>query len=767
MQAKHSRILGSIISRLAFDAERNNHTDWLCDRLFLRVMSSAGCRAERILASLLKEWEIHRIKSRIARRIDAQPQTEAVERGTFFETLTTRLMQMAEVDQMLDTAHVLCLVMSDPSTISKGVLEMYGVTVEEVTERMLYTDADEDNSVIINSAPLLERSIPITITSSLGVRRQERTTLERFSTDMTAAAERGDIDAVVGRDVEIERLIQILGRRKKNNPVLVGQAGVGKSSIVEGVALRIVAGQVPRALRGKRVLSLDLAALVAGTKYRGEFEERMNQIIEELRADPRIIIFIDEIHTIVGAGSTQGSLDAANILKPALARGELQCVGATTLDEYRENIERDAALERRFQKILVEPTTPRQTLQILRKIAPHYERHHSVRYTREALRACVELTDRYVSDRYFPDKAIDVMDEAGARAQMVAEGQQTVEIGVRHIEQIITLMTGIPMERVSQDEMSRLVSMRAGLEESVIGQTAAVDRVVRSIVRSRTGLKDPSKPIGVFMFVGPTGVGKTHLAEQLARRMFDRDDAMIRIDMSEYGQAHNVSRLIGSPPGYVGYGEGGQLTEAVRLQPYSVVLFDEVEKAHRDVFSLMLQLLDDGVLTDGLGRRVDFKNTIIIMTSNLGSHGAKVDARLVGYHTAGQVQSHRKPMTANYRKALEQHFAPEFINRLDDIVVFNRLSMDDIERIVDVELRLLCERAERLGYRLDLSPEARRHLAELGYEPQYGVRSLKRKIMEHIEEPLAQMIVEGRISPGDTVGVEYAAQGVELLVKAA
>lgn len=758
MQAKHSRTLGNIISRLAFDAERNNYTDWLCDRLFLRVVSSAGCRAERILASLLKEWEIHRLKSRIAREIDTTTQPQAPARGTFFDTLSAQLESVAGVSATLDTSAVLSLVLTDRNTISSRILEMYGVTEEDISEAALHTDENEDHFTFISSAPFTERTIPITTS-----RPQEPTLLERFATDLTATAARGGIDPIIGRDAEIERVIQILGRRKKNNPVLIGEAGVGKSAIVEGLALRITEGKVPPTLKGKRVLSLDIAALVAGTKYRGEFEERLGQILGELRADRNIIVFIDEIHTIVGAGSTQGSLDTANILKPALARGELQCVGATTLDEYREHIERDAALERRFQRIIVEPTTPAQTLRILRNIKTHYEQHHSVRYTDEALQACVELSERYITERHFPDKAIDVLDEAGARVHTTTHN--ITDITARHIEQVITLMTGIPVEQVSQDEMSRLMSMRSHLERTVIGQPSAVEKVVRSIIRSRTGLKDPSKPIGVFMFVGPTGVGKTHLASELGRKMFDHAGALIRIDMSEYSERHNISRLIGSPPGYVGYGEGGQLTEAVRRQPYSVVLFDEVEKAHGDVFNLMLQVLDDGVLTDGLGRKVDFKNTIIIMTSNIGSHPTERH-RSVGY-LARDKKHHSMPTHSDYRKALEQTFAPEFINRIDDIVVFDTLDTEAIEAIAELEFGRLCERAASLGYRIEISTQTLRHLATYGYQPHYGVRSLKRQITEHIEEPLAQMIIAGEIVAGDTIGIECLADELRLLVKAA
>jgi len=765
MQAKHSRTLGSIISRMAFDAERNNYTDWLSDRLFLRVLSSAGCRAETILSSLLKDWEIHRMKSRIEREIESTIQHNAPSRGTFFANLSDILDAIAGVDATLTTAHIVLMVLNDKHTISSRVLEMYGITVSAIEEKMFGIVEDEDTMVVRD--PRLfgsTSSLPINIADSVRSEKKE-SVLARFSTDLTEVARRGKIDVVIGREAEIERLIQVLGRRKKNNPVLIGEAGVGKSAIVEGLALRIVNNTVPRSLQGKRVLSLDVASLVAGTKYRGEFEERMSVILDELRSNKDIIVFIDEIHTIVGAGSTQGSLDTANILKPALARGEVQCIGATTFDEYRQSIERDAALERRFQKITVEPTTAEQTLRILQNIKVHYEQHHSVRYTDEALVACVELTQRYIADRHFPDKAIDVMDEAGARQQLFgAEDCRVVD--KQDIGRVITSITGIPVERVARSERGRLVGMNSELESVVIGQSEAVGKVVKAIFRSRSGLKDPNKPIGVFMFVGPTGVGKTHLAKELARRFFDNTDALIRIDMSEYSQQHNVSRLIGSPPGYVGYGEGGQLTEAVRRQPYSVILFDEIEKAHSEVYNLMLQLLDDGMLTDGNGRKVDFKNTIIIMTSNVGSANAVRRSQTVGYVTSANNRN-RVTAESEYRKALMETFAPEFINRIDDVVIFNTLQMVDIEAIVDLELSQLSRRAESLGYRIELSNDARRQLALWGYQPNYGVRSLKRTILERIEEPLAQMIVSGEISQGETVDIDYVEQELRLLVRAA
>ena len=758
MQAKHSRTLGGIISRMAFDAERNNYTDWLSDRLFLRVLSSAGCRAETILSSLLKDWEIHRMKSRIEREIESTIQHNAPSRGTFFANLSDILDAIAGVDATLTTAHIVLMVLNDKHTISSRVLEMYGITVSAIEEKMFGIVEDED-TMVVRDPRLFGSTSSLLINIADSVRSEKKeSVLALFSTDLTEVARRGNIDVVIGREAEIERLIQVLGRRKKNNPVLIGEAGVGKSAIVNNA--------VPRSLQGKRVLSLDVASLVAGTKYRGEFEERMSVILDELRSNKDIIVFIDEIHTIVGAGSTQGSLDTANILKPALARGEVQCIGATTFDEYRQSIERDAALERRFQKITVEPTTAEQTLRILQNIKVHYEQHHSVRYTDEALVACVELTQRYIADRHFPDKAIDVMDEAGARQQLFgAEDCRVVD--KQDIGRVITSITGIPVERVARSERGRLVGMNSELESVVIGQSEAVGKVVKAIFRSRSGLKDPNKPIGVFMFVGPTGVGKTHLAKELARRFFDSTDALIRIDMSEYSQQHNVSRLIGSPPGYVGYGEGGQLTEAVRRQPYSVVLFDEIEKAHSEVYNLMLQLLDDGMLTDGNGRKVDFKNTIIIMTSNVGSANAVRRSQTVGYVTSANNRNRELTAESEYRKALMETFAPEFINRIDDVMIFNTLQMVDIEAIVDLELSQLSRRAESLGYRIELSNDARRQLALWGYQPDYGVRSLKRTILERIEEPLAQMIVSGEISQGETVDIDYVEQELRLLVRAA
>ena len=635
--------------------------------------------------------------------------------------------------------------------------------------------------------------------------------LDKFGHDMTRAAQEGRLDPVVGRETEIERLAQILSRRKKNNPVLIGEPGVGKSAIVEGLALRIIHRQVPRVLFNKRVVALDMASIVAGTKYRGEFEERIKAILTELSKNKDVILFIDEIHTIVGAGNAQGSMDAANMLKPALARGELQCIGATTLDEYRVNIEKDGALERRFQKVMVEPTTAEQTLTILSNIKPKYEEHHNVSYTDAALEACVKLTDRYVSDRNFPDKAIDALDEAGARAHITTVAvpeeienleksieeatakkleaahsqnfelaavwrdraqkltseldeakrrweesleQNRVTVDDDRVAEVVAMMTGVPVQRVAQAEGLRLLEMGPTLHKAIIGQDDAIDKISKAIRRNRIGLKDPNKPIGTFMFLGPTGVGKTHLAKKLAEFLFDSSETLIRIDMSEYMEKFTVSRLVGAPPGYVGYDEGGQLTEQVRRRPYSVVLLDEIEKAHPDVFNLLLQVLDEGRLTDSMGRRIDFKNTIIIMTSNIGTRQLKDFGTGVGF-TTGNSQAEAAAQQAVIRKALNKAFSPEFLNRVDDIIMFEQLSRDAIFRIIDIELAGFRKRLTDLGYKLTLSDAAKDFIADKGYDPQFGARPLKRAIQKYLEDELAELILSSALLPGNEVIVDY------------
>ena len=813
---KISKTLEGVLARAAFNTAKAGITHSLKDHLAVELLREEGSLAFQLLASRLKEWEVYQIRLRIEHEITLPKPQEKADPETFYRAFADQLRDQAGTARSLSTAHALCAIAADPTTATARALEMYGITADVVAAELQKFAVGDDFRTEIQVHMLDFQS------ANRPDEKEEPHLLDKFGVNLTRMAREGRIDPVVGRDEEIERVVQILSRRKKNNPILIGEAGVGKSAIVEGLALRIASGEVPYTIAGKTLFSLDVSSLVAGTKFRGEFEERMQQLLDELRKAKDTIIFIDEIHTIVGAGSTQGSLDTANILKPALARGELQTIGATTLDEYRENIESDAALERRFQKVVVEPTTPEETLQILRNIAPHYERHHKVRYTEEALRACVALTERYITDRFFPDKAIDVLDEAGARVHLRAARepeelremetavgdvqrerreaveamvyekaasarmreialrskideqrsawrrtleQNPAEIGEAEIREVITFMTGIPAERVSDGEAGRLRTLYDHLSGRVVGQEDAVEKISRTIRRSRAGLKDEKRPIGVFLFVGPTGVGKTLLAKEVSKWLFDERMGLIRIDMSEYGEKHNVARLIGSPPGYVGYGEGGQLTEAVRRHPYSVVLFDEIEKAHPEVFNTLLQLFDEGHLTDGAGRKVDFRNTIIIMTSNVGSRAAAQKTTHVGYTTPSKNATELLAPQLEYRKALEQTFAPEFLNRIDDIVIFRTLETADVERIVELELEGLFARTRRLGYKVKITGGAKRRLAALGYEQRYGVRSLKRTLMEQVEDPLSSLIIDGRLHEGDTVVVEAdKSRGVRLRV---
>jgi ATP-dependent Clp protease ATP-binding subunit ClpC len=639
--------------------------------------------------------------------------------------------------------------------------------------------------------------------------------LDSFGTDLTKAAAEGKLDPCVGRDREIQRIIEILGRRKKNNPILIGEPGVGKSAIVEGLAQLIDKRHTSPMLFGKRIYTLDMTGIVAGTKYRGQFEERLKALMKELETNPDIIVFIDEIHTIIGAGSTPGSMDAANIMKPALARGTIQCIGATTLDEYRESIEKDGALERRFQKVLVEPTSNEETLQILHNIKDRYEQHHHVTYTDEALEACVKLTDRYVTDRFMPDKAIDALDETGSKVHLgnakippeiiekeqelvevkekksqavknqnyeLAAGYRDRQLQIEHdlqelnekwtngenetrqvvdadqVAEVVSMMTGVPAQRMAEQEGIRLKGMAVELKNNVIAQDAAIDKMVKAIQRNRVGLKEPNHPIGVFMFLGPTGVGKTYLAKKLAEFMFGSSDALIRIDMSEYTESFNTSRLIGAPPGYVGYGEGGQLTERVRRHPYSIVLLDEIEKAHSNVFNLLLQVLDEGRMTDGNGRLVDFRNTVIIMTSNAGTRQLKDFGRGVGFSagsTTGLMLNDKDKQNARdiVQKALSKQFSPEFLNRLDEIITFDQLDLDAIKRIIDVELKGLYQRIEQIGYHIDLSDEAKEFVASKGYDVQFGARPLKRAIQNYLEDGISDLIVNGNLEPGATIHI--------------
>jgi len=645
--------------------------------------------------------------------------------------------------------------------------------------------------------------------------------LDNFGIDLTKAAEEDRLDPIVGREIEIQRLAQILSRRKKNNPILIGEPGVGKSAIAEGLALRIIQRKVSRVLFDKRVVTLDLASIVAGTKYRGQFEERMKAILNELTKNPSIILFIDEIHTIVGAGGATGSLDAANMLKPALARGEIQCIGATTLDEYRQHIEKDGALERRFQKVMVDPTSPEETIDILMNIKERYEEHHNVNYTDDAIKACVNLTQRYISDRHLPDKAIDALDEAGSSVHIsnivvpdqIVELEKDIEVtkqdkiqAVKNqnfekaasyrdkekelldkldsekkkwekelsqnretvdeekVAEVVAMMTGVPVQRIAQAEGARLLKMADELRGSVIGQDEAISKVVKSIQRNRAGLKDPNKPIGTFVFLGPTGVGKTQMAKVLAEYLFESIDNLIRIDMSEYMEKFSVSRLVGAPPGYVGYEEGGQLTEKVRRKPYAVVLLDEIEKAHPDVFNIMLQVLDEGQLTDSLGRRVDFRNTIVIMTSNIGTRELKDFGQGVGFATKTRQDAANEYSKGVIQKALKRAFAPEFLNRIDDVVLFNTLSRDDIHKIIDIELKGLYERVSTLGFGIKLSEDAKDYVLDKGYDIQYGARPLKRAIQKYLEDPMAETIIKSTLVEGDTMLVDFDKENEEITV---
>ncbi len=711
----------------------------------------------------------------------------------------------------VESEHMLLAILREKDNDARTLLEQNAIHYDDimtavnpqtdVKDGFGFTDADEEDED--------------------DVRPQSKTTttkshaatpaLDNFGTDLTKIAKAGKLDPVVGREKEIERMAQILCRRKKNNPVLIGEPGVGKSAIVEGLALRIVNHQISRSLWNKRVIALDLAGVVAGTKYRGQFEERIRTIITELQRNPDIIVFIDEIHTLVGAGSAPGSMDAANMLKPALARGEIQCVGTTTLDEYRKTIEKDGALERRFQKILVDATTYEETIQILNNLKEHYEDYHSVTYTPEAIKACVAYTERYITDRSFPDKALDAMDEAGAREHIKdvpvseeildqehlimrltekkdkAASQQNFELAadyrdqlkqaedelalmqqkfaeeqknqrrivdVQQIAEVVSIMTGIPVQRIGEEENTRLRNLAPTLSSTVIGQDEAIKQIARAIQRSRVGLKDPKKPIGTFMFVGPTGVGKTYLAKKLAEEMFGNEDALIRIDMSEYMEKHNVSRMVGAPPGYVGYDEGGQLTERVRRKPYSIVLLDEIEKAHQDVFNLLLQVTDEGRLTDGNGTTVDFRNTIIIMTSNCGTRQLKDFGHGVGFATASDPALDKAFARSLIKKALQKQFAPEFLNRLDDIVFFDQLDEEAIRKIVNIELRPLKRRISDLGYNLQLTDEAKDFLGKKGYDAQYGARPLKRAVQNYLEDPICELLMSDEMPElGSTLSV--------------
>jgi ATP-dependent Clp protease ATP-binding subunit ClpC len=725
--------------------------------------------------------------------------------------------------ELIGTEHLLLAILKDENNLVTKLLAGKNVTYDIVKEeiRSIISSTSED----LPAQPLdilpkdeddddpEEGGKTFGSTSKKGSDSKSKTpVLDNFGRDITKAAEEGRLDPIVGRQKELERIAQILSRRKKNNPILIGEPGVGKSAIAEGLALRITQRKVSRALFNKRIVSLDLASLVAGTKYRGQFEERMKAVLNELEKNPDIILFIDEVHTIVGAGNASGSLDASNMFKPALARGEIQCIGATTLDEYRQYIEKDGALERRFQKVLVDPTNADETVEILNNIKEKYEDHHLVRYSDDAIKACVSLTNRYISDRYLPDKAIDALDESGARVhisnihvpaeiinietqieetrkkKMQAITSQKFEEAADHrdmerklqdaldkekrkweeqaqinreivteenVAEVVAMMTGIPVQRIAKNESDRLLNMEGELANSVIGQEEAIKKVVRSIRRNRAGLKDPNKPIGSFIFLGPTGVGKTHLAKVLAKYLFDTEDALVRIDMSEYMEKFAVSRLIGAPPGYVGYEEGGQLTEKIRRRPYSIVLLDEIEKAHPDVFHLLLQVLDDGLLTDSFGRRVDFKNTIVIMTSNIGSRQLKDFGQGVGFTTAAKQAASADHTRSVIENALKKSFAPEFLNRIDDVVIFDSLEREDIHKIIDIELSHLYERIKAMGYQIVVTEKAKDFICDKGWDAQFGARPLKRAIQKYVEDALAEEIIRTKLVNNDIINIDF------------
>lgn len=807
-------------------------------------LNSPQIGSEHLLLGLLREGTGKAYESLINLQIDLVQMKSAVENSIrhkytpcndesiSFNMEASRILKLCILEAKLqkcnkaDAEHMLLAMLKQQQNEAAMILGSYGITYDKILNSLSLRvdrpragfgldeeDEEDEHNSFSQSSHTTAGNLNNNQTQTTKTTRSTLDTpiLDNFSIDLTQAAEDGKLDPVVGREKEIERVAQILSRRKKNNPVLIGEPGVGKSAIVEGLALRIIQKKVSRILFNKRVVTLDMASVVAGTKYRGQFEERIRGILKELQKNPDIILFIDEIHTLVGAGSAAGSMDAANMLKPALARGEVQCIGATTLDEYRKNIEKDGALERRFQKIIVDPTTPEETLQILKNIKDRYEEHHNVMYTDEALEACVKLADRYITDRFFPDKAIDALDEAGSRVHIntisvpkeieeqekliddlkvkkadavklqnyelaasyrdqvsvhtsalevmkqkweesLKENRETVD--GEQIAEVVSMMSGIPVQKMAQTENVRLMGMKEELMGKVIGQDKAIETLVKAIRRSRIGLKDPNHPIGTFMFLGPTGVGKTHLAKKLAEFMFGSSDALIRIDMSEYMEKHTVSRMVGAPPGYVGYEEGGQLTEKVRRKPYSILLLDEIEKAHQDVFNILLQVLDEGRLTDSNGRVVNFKNTVIIMTSNIGTRQLKDFGQGIGFTsgTSGNLKEHSRSIIT---KALNKTFAPEFLNRLDEIINFDQLDMESLVKIVDIELEELYKRIENIGYKLVVEPEAKNFIAQKGYDVQYGARPLKRAIQTYVEDTLSEVILSGDIQEGDTILALY------------
>ncbi|MDP4265900.1 MAG: ATP-dependent Clp protease ATP-binding subunit [Bacteroidota bacterium] len=823
MEAKFSESVKDVMQYSKQEAIRLGNEYVGVEHIFLGILREGKSRAVQVLSLLGVDLDEIKRKIENAIRNDVSsstnqeniPLVRQAEKTLKITYLEARQFKSPEVG----TEHLLLSILKDDENIVTKSLILYGVDYQSVKDEIIDVSStndfnpksqypggadDETDEERGGFGPAGGKKISET--------KSKTPVLDNFGRDLTKLAEENKLDPVVGREKELERIAQILCRRKKNNPILIGEPGVGKSAIAEGLALRIMQRRVSRAMFDKRIITLDLASLVAGTKYRGQFEERMKAVINELEKNPDIILFIDEIHTIVGAGGASGSLDASNMFKPALARGDVQCIGATTLDEYRQYIEKDGALERRFQKVLIDPTSVDETVEILNNIKEKYEDHHLVKYSDEAIKACVSLTARYISDRCLPDKAIDAMDEAGSRVHItnihvpaeIIEVEKKIEeakkdktkaiqsqkyeeaarlrdiekkftdelekakrnweesarinreiVSEENVAQVVAMMTGVPVQRIAQNEGDRLSKMDEELEDSVIGQNDAIKKVVKAIQRNRAGLKDPGKPIGSFIFLGPTGVGKTHLAKVLSKYLFDSDDALIRIDMSEYMEKFAVSRLVGAPPGYVGYEEGGQLTEKVRRKPYSVILLDEIEKAHPDVFHILLQVLDDGILTDSLGRKVDFKNTIIIMTSNIGTRQLKEYGQGIGFSTSSKQQNKAGIAQSIIENALKKAFAPEFLNRIDDVVIFNSLERADIHKIIDIELRQLYKRLENLGYGVKLTEAVKDFIVEKGWDAQFGARPLKRAIQKYLEDALAEEIIKSKLHEGDVITIDY------------
>jgi ATP-dependent Clp protease ATP-binding subunit ClpC len=835
MEAKFSNRVKEVISLSREEALRLGHDYIGTEHLLLGIIREGEGVAVGVLKKLgvpldQVRVEVEKISKGTAthevKNLTNIPLTRASEKVLKITYLEAKVFKA----QLIGTEHLLLSILRDPDNLATQLLNKYDVAYDVVKEMLEYQhespmaasdtdDPDDDAGKMFGSAG---QGAGAGKQEKKGTEKSRTPVLDNFGRDLTRLAEDGKLDPIVGREKEIERVAQILSRRKKNNPILIGEPGVGKTAIAEGLALRIIQKKVSRVLFGKRVVTLDLASLVAGTKYRGQFEERMKAVMNELEKSADVILFIDELHTIVGAGGASGSLDASNMFKPALARGEIQCIGATTLDEYRQYIEKDGALARRFQMVLVDSTSVDETIQILANIKEKYEEHHHVIYTKEAIDACVKLSDRYISDRFLPDKAIDVLDEAGARvhinnihvpedivkyeeaiedvkkeknrvvkSQKYEEAAQLRDKEKKLIEQlelaktrweektrtekytvnednvadVIAMMTGIPTKRIAQKESNKLLGMNEDLGGKVIGQSEAILKLTKAIQRTRVGLKDPKKPIGSFIFLGPTGVGKTELAKVLATYLFDKDDACIRIDMSEYMEKFSVSRLVGAPPGYVGYEEGGQLTEKVRRKPYSVVLLDEIEKAHPDVFNILLQVLDDGILTDGLGRRVDFRNTIIIMTSNIGVRDLKDFGAGIGFATKAKQDNVEENMKSTIQTALKRAFSPEFLNRIDDVIVFNSLQREHIHKIIDITLGKVFSRINALGYNVELTEKAKDFLSDKGYDQQFGARPLNRAIQKYLEDSVAEEILKGDVEAGGTIVADYDGKAETLNIK--